>query len=104
MSPKSDQRSRRNFIVTSTSAATAAAVSSVLVACGGSSAPAAEFKYGVASGDPLADRVMLWTHAKVADSAAVVGLTWQVATKSPTYTAAIGKTISVAATGAVTYA
>ena len=80
MSPKSDPSSRRNFIVKSTSAATAAAVSSVLVACGGSSAPAAEFKYGVASGDPLTDRVMLWTHAKVADSTAVVGLTWQVAT------------------------
>ncbi len=74
-----DPSSRRNFIVTSTSAATAAAVSSVLVACGGSDAPTAEFKYGVASGDPLADRVMLWTHAKIADSTAVVGLTWQVA-------------------------
>jgi alkaline phosphatase D len=79
MSPKSDPRSRRSFIVTSTSAATAAAVSTMLVACGGSDAPAAEFKYGVASGDPLADRVMLWTHAKIADSTAVVGLTWQVA-------------------------
>ena len=73
MSAMSSKSSRRNFIVTSTSAATAAAVSSVLVACGGSSAPAAEFKYGVASGDPLADRVMLWTHAKIADSAAATG-------------------------------
>ena len=76
----SDPSSRRNFIVKSTSVATAAAVSSALVACGGSDAPAAEFKYGIASGDPLADRVILWTHAKIADSAAVVGLTWQVAT------------------------
>jgi len=49
------------------------------VACGGSDAPTAEFKYGVASGDPLADRVMLWTHAKIADSTTAVGLTWQVA-------------------------
>ena len=80
MSHMPDQSSRRNFIVKSTSAATAAAVCSVLVACGGSSVPAAEFKYGVASGDPLTDRVMLWTHAKIADSTAVVGLTWQVAT------------------------
>ena len=78
----SDQSSRRNFIVKSTSVATAAAVSSALVACGGSDAPAAEFKYGIASGDPLADRVMLWTHAKIADSTAVVGLTWQVASDS----------------------
>lgn len=69
----SDQNSRRHFIVKSTSVATAAAVSSALVACGGSSAPSAEFKYGVASGDPLADRVMLWTHAKIADSAAATG-------------------------------
>ena len=76
----SDPSSRRNFIVKSTSVATAAAVSSALVACGGSDAPAAEFKYGIASGDPLADRVILWTHAKIADSTAVVGLTWQVAT------------------------
>ena len=78
----SDPSSRRNFIVKSTSVATAAAVSSALVACGGSDAPAAEFKYGIASGDPLADRVMLWTHAKIADSTAVVGLTWQVASDS----------------------
>ena len=80
MSATSDQNSRRNFIVKSTSVATAAAVSSALVACGGSSSPVAEFKYGVASGDPLTDRVMLWAHAKIADSTAVVGLTWQVAT------------------------
>ena len=80
MSWMPDPSGRRKFIVKSTSAATAGAVSSALVACGGSSAPAAEFKYGVATGDPLTDRVMLWTHAKIADSAAVVGLTWHVAT------------------------
>jgi alkaline phosphatase D len=71
--------SRRAFLVSTGSSAAALAVSSTLVACGGSSALSSEFKYGVASGDPLADRVMLWTHAKVPNSNADVGLTWQVA-------------------------
>lgn len=72
--------SRRNFLVTSTSAAAAAAISSTLVACGGSSASPSEFSYGVASGDPLTDRVILWTYAKIPGSTNTVGLTWQVAT------------------------
>lgn len=85
----SDNANRRDFIVKT--AAVLAAGSSV-VACGGrdddDDAPpgtpqpplaAAQFRYGVASGDPLADRVMLWTHARVADSNAGVPLTWQVA-------------------------
>ena len=43
-------------------------------------APApAVFAFGVASGDPLADRVMLWSHAKIPNSTADVSLTWQVA-------------------------
>lgn len=77
---------RREFLVKT---AAMLAAGSSLVACGGrdkdddnppptTSAPA-EFRYGVASGDPLADRVMLWTHAKVAGSNATVSLTWQVA-------------------------
>ena len=36
------------------------------------------FAFGVASGDPLADRVMLWTHAKIPASTANVSLSWQV--------------------------
>lgn len=41
----------------------------------------AYFTHGVASGDPLADRVMLWTRVIPADSALnVVPLRWQVAT------------------------
>jgi alkaline phosphatase D len=78
----SEFSSRRAFLVTTGSSAAALAVSSTLVACGGSSALACEFKYGVASGDPLADRVMLWTHAKAPNSNADVGLTWQVASDS----------------------
>lgn len=38
------------------------------------------FAFGVASGDPLADRVIIWSHAKVPNSTADVLLTWQVAT------------------------
>ncbi len=74
--------SRRNFLVTSTSAAAAAAISGTLVACGGSSASPSEFSYGVASGDPLTDRVILWTYAKIPGSTNTVGLTWQVATEN----------------------
>jgi alkaline phosphatase D len=63
-----------------TAGATAAvAMLGTLAACGGST-PKADFKYGVASGDPLADRVILWTHAKIADSTNSVWLTWEVAT------------------------
>ena len=37
------------------------------------------FAFGVASGDPLTDRVMLWTHARIPASAADVSLNWHVA-------------------------
>lgn len=37
----------------------------------GEPGPADLFKYGIASGDPLADAVVLWTHASVADAADV---------------------------------
>lgn len=58
----------------------AAATGSVLAAC----VPAAavrrgDFSHGVASGDPLADRVILWTRYLPADAASEVTLTWQVA-------------------------
>ena len=86
----SHNANRRDFIVKT---AVVLAAGSSVVACGGRdddegdappAAPqppvaAAQFRYGVASGDPLADRVMLWTHARVADSNAGVPLTWQVA-------------------------
>jgi alkaline phosphatase D len=76
----SKNSTRRDFMVRSASTAAAVAISGSLVACGGSSARPAEFKYGVASGDPLTDRVILWTHAKIPDSTDTVGLTWQIAT------------------------
>ncbi len=68
---------RRNFMVTASTGA--AVLGSTLAGCSDASARPAEFKYGVASGDPLANRVILWTHAKIADSTEPVGMTWQVA-------------------------
>lgn len=71
---------RRDFLIKTATTASLAAIGGTLAACGGaSSSSPAQFKYGVASGDPLADRVMLWTHAKVEGSDATVTLTWQVA-------------------------
>jgi alkaline phosphatase D len=75
---------RRTFLL---KAAAAAAAASSVVACGGSDSVAvssspAQFTFGVASGDPLSDRVILWTYAKVPNSNAAVPLTWQVATDS----------------------
>lgn len=52
----------------------------MLSACGDSSeGPMLQFNFGVASGDPLADRVILWTHAKFAGLTDSVVLTYQVA-------------------------
>ena len=73
---------RREFLVSSTSAAASLVVGSALVGCGGNDEPfptPPAFTYGVASGDPLNDRVILWTYAKAPDNMRSVPLTWQVA-------------------------
>ncbi len=70
---------RRTFLV-GTASAVATVAAGGLTACGSDSGPPAEFRYGVASGDPLSDRVILWTHAKAAGSNDSISLTWQVAT------------------------
>lgn len=70
--------SRRQFVVRIASVSAALAAGAGLTACGGNDAQAA-FNFGVASGDPLADRVILWTHAKYPDSDADVALRYQVA-------------------------
>ncbi len=74
--------SRRKFIVTTGAAAVVA--TGTLAGCSegssGISAPAPKFTYGVASGDPLADRVILWTYAKADGSNVTIPLSWQVAT------------------------
>ncbi len=76
----SEASNRREFLLKT--AATVAAVGAVAACGGGDSVSPAHFAYGVASGDPLADRVILWTHAKIPGSNAAVPLTWEVASDS----------------------
>ncbi len=76
----SNSINRRNFMVTASTGA--AVLGGTLAGCGDAATLPAEFKYGVASGDPLSTRVILWTHAKIAYSTNPVGMTWQVATDS----------------------
>ncbi len=102
---------RRHFIIQLASASAAIAAGGTLSACGGGNAEV-RFDYGVASGDPLNDRVILWTHAKEGDFHAPspsVSLQWEVATDasfttfvssgSVTATSATGYTAKVDATG-----
>jgi alkaline phosphatase D len=98
--------SRRQFILQSASALGVTALGGSLAACGDSATPPAEFKSGVASGDPLTDRVILWTHARIAGADRSVWLDWQVASDSSFNTVVLsGRTIRVAASdGSVTYA
>ncbi|RMX08409.1 alkaline phosphatase [Corticibacter populi] len=110
-------RSRRDFIIRIGSISATLAAGGVLSACGGDddNAPGTSpddgsspnepvrFDYGVASGDPLADRVILWTHAKYGslDTASdEVALTWEVAT-DPAFGSLVasGETLASAATG-----
>ncbi|MFM6989875.1 MAG: alkaline phosphatase D family protein [Rhodoferax sp.] len=73
-------KNRREFIIKLASVSSALAAGSVLSACGGGDGPALLFSYGVASGDPLADRIILWTHAKYDGYSDPVPLVYQVAT------------------------
>jgi len=70
--------SRREFMIQVASVSAVMTAGASLSACGGSAQP--EFLYGVASGDPLADRVILWTHAKFPGADTPVALRYQVAT------------------------
>lgn len=70
--------SRREFVIKIASVSAVLSAGAGLSACGGDGAPA-EFNFGVASGDPLADKVILWTHAKYPSSDADVALRYQVA-------------------------
>lgn len=72
---------RRRFVRQIT-LGTAALGTLPLAACGGGDddAPAVQFAHGVASGDPLADRVMLWTRVTPpADFSAEIPVQWEVA-------------------------
>lgn len=101
--------SRREFIVRVSSVSAVVAAGGALSACGGDDdpvqapqppAPQARFDFGVASGDPLADRVILWTHARFADSDADVPLTYEVADDATFATlVASGPATASAATG-----
>ena len=100
---------RREVIVGLAALPAALSGNTLLSGCGGGDEPAPLFDYGVASGDPLADRVILWTHARYPGSDAPVPLTWEVATDatfaqivasgSAEATAARGHTVKVDATG-----
>ncbi|MDY7539538.1 alkaline phosphatase D family protein [Undibacterium sp. 5I1] len=95
--------SRRGFVIKMSSVAAVVASGGVLTACGGSNADVnleqASFNYGIASGDPLSDRVILWTYAKVSTDASV-DLQWQVATDATFSTiVSSGKTTTTKDTG-----
>ena len=49
-----------------------------LSACGGGTVPEGTFGHGVASGDPLADRVILWTRV-TQDAAGSIDVGWEIA-------------------------
>ena len=73
--------SRREFIIRVSSVSAVVSAGAVLSACGGGGGgEQVQFAYGVASGDPLSDRVILWTHAKYAGNTGDVALTYEVAT------------------------
>ena len=70
---------RREFLIKVASVSTVLAAGGALSGCGDDSALPVDFNYGVASGDPLIDRIILWTHAKYHTNSAAVALTYQVA-------------------------
>ncbi|MBA4176221.1 MAG: alkaline phosphatase [Leptothrix sp. (in: Bacteria)] len=70
---------RRDFIFQLTAISAVIGGGAVLSGCGGADDAEPEFLYGVASGDPLADRVILWTHARFPGSDGPVQLRWEVA-------------------------
>jgi len=95
------QSNRRNFIIKLASVSGALSAGPILSACGGGSDSwMVNFNYGVASGDPLTDRVILWTHAKADGRSDPVTLTYQVAT-DPSFANIVstGSAIASASTG-----
>lgn len=94
--------SRRQFVFKLASVSAVVGSGAVLSACGGNDEPI-RFDFGVASGDPLADRVILWTHAKhgaLMEPSVSVTLIWQVAHDAAfTQLVASGTVLSEAANG-----
>ena len=60
--------SRRDFIIKLSSVSATLASGGILSACGSDSDPMVNFNYGVASGDPSLDGMVLWTYARYADA------------------------------------
>ena len=63
-----NNNSRRDFIIKLSSASAAIASGGILSACASDSAPMVNFNYGVASGDPALDGMVIWTCARYADT------------------------------------
>ncbi len=96
-------QNRRKFILDAASTVAAIAVGGSLSACSSgsdSAGPAPQFPSGIASGDPLNDRAILWTYAKVVNSTESVPLTWQLASDAAfANNVASGKVDATEATG-----
>lgn len=71
--------SRRDFFKRTGATTVGIAAASPLLATSADAA-AAVFQHGVASGDPLSDRVILWTRVSVLSTKPLVPVTWVVAT------------------------
>jgi len=109
--PDMQTSSRRHFVIQLAALTAAASAGVALTGCGGGDDELVppRFDYGVASGDPLADRVILWTHAQFAGLSDDVPLAWEVASDaafttliasgSARATAAAGHTVKVDAAG-----
>jgi len=97
--------SRRDFIIRVSSVSAVVSAGAVLSACGGvvSEDDTVQFAYGVASGDPLSDRVILWTHAKYSGRTESVALTYQVATDNTFATASVVASGSAIASSSTNY-
>jgi alkaline phosphatase D len=99
---------RRDFIFQLAAVSAALGGTAALSGCGGDDL-VPEFLYGVASGDPLSDRVILWTHARCPNDDIAVVLRWEVAEDAAfatlvasgdiTASSATGHTAKVDATG-----
>ncbi len=75
--------SRRDFIIKLSSVSATLASGGILSACGSDASPMVNFNYGVASGDPALDGMVLWTYARYADTGLMnntVPLKYEVAT------------------------
>ena len=97
--------SRREFIIRVSSVSAVVSAGAVLSACGGGGGGGeqVQFAYGVASGDPLSDRVILWTHAKYAGNTGDVALTYEVATDNAFTLASVVSSGLVIATSSTSF-